>query len=1316
MPTDRDLREISLATARELIDFGAGQGAERRAAEEQLAGSVALHNVLVREGFAYLADEVGMGKTFVALGAASLFRHFHPDWRVLYVAPSENLQAKWAKELRNFTAQKWRVIDNRVCGFQDESVVELVQCKNLLDLAHQAALNPARDFIVRMSSFSLPLSEGGGWVQKRDALREKIDWLKDDLFDLRDKAKFKKQYASAINLVLPHFDLVVVDEGHNLKHGLGAGVAARNRMLATVLGSAPDISTRDFVGYGRRFERVLVLSATPLENDYRQLYNQLDLFGFGARWPVLNDPDPDRDAEKQTAVRDFLLRRITTMSVGGRPWTKNLYRREWRGGGVDRHDDGLQVADERQRLIVALVQKKVAEVIGSARFNYSFQIGMLASFESFLETSRAKAGAGDDEDTGNFDDADQTESRTEREGIDTGSINSLARSYHKRFGTTLPHPKMDAVALGLSDAFASGDKALAFTRRVRSVDELAEKLNRHYDETLQHYLLAQIQPDLAGELEGIFASYEAKRRDVGPLRATALTAAVPTLVETPREVVDEAEAEAQSAPDDEPGDFENFFAWFFRGESGPPGILSGAQVRKNRLGEGSAYGIFFEDNVVAWLLGGAGDVLAQLGAALEPGRLAGLRDLGFTIFRRDSRQRKFQRLRVYNAYQEAAVHLLADHALDAGLKDRAGVVRSERFSPRPTAIEAAPENFPQPEDLLGEDTFFSALAARPELCAALWPDDGAADDFRARYRRRELRRELAVAAIRLGHPYIDLWLDIVAQLGALRTKDAGDGDGRDLARRFLDRLEAQRAQGGHTSYRELAEIAAHFDLILSTNFSTARSLPFSDVGRHFTRTLSRQTPVAGMAGQVNRTVVTQFRMPGYPLVLVTTDILQEGEDLHTFCRRVVHYGIAWTPSSMEQRTGRVDRLGSLTRRRLDGADRAAPDELLQVYYPHLADTIERLQVERVYERMNRFIRMLHKSLAAAPETHSKVDAKRDIVLRPRDIRPITDALDTLYPVRPDLLHTEDRAVPITAGREVDAQLAHFERMVEALKARAALTSVDLRAGTGTLNGRALVDDLGRLYEAGAAPTDARSLDFRLLLRAVSGSPHTILRCAIVDGTIRDGEDDAVEATWNAHRRLGLGRLCVVHDERAKVYKLSVEEDILFSPAWTQPDELRDLLARTLHGADQVSSRTVDAKPPAREPFDGLAGMVKRARPLLPPRYAIAASSDVIDVTLAGTRHQRIAVARVGPYIRLSSVVMGATRVERQGLAKALLSAWQRNRAIDVVDFTLDAKRRLVGEIDALADTLDAAELAFYIERLATECDRLEYVSSGRDEQ
>src|SRR6476660_5269003 len=98
---------IDVATAGQLLDFGARIGQGQRA-QEQLEGAVAIHNVLESQRVAYLADEVGMGKTYVALGALALFRHFRPDFRVLVIAPKENIQRKWMKELRNFAAHNVR--------------------------------------------------------------------------------------------------------------------------------------------------------------------------------------------------------------------------------------------------------------------------------------------------------------------------------------------------------------------------------------------------------------------------------------------------------------------------------------------------------------------------------------------------------------------------------------------------------------------------------------------------------------------------------------------------------------------------------------------------------------------------------------------------------------------------------------------------------------------------------------------------------------------------------------------------------------------------------------------------------------------------------------------------------------------------------------------------------------------------------------------------------------------------------------------------------------------------------------------------------
>src|SRR6476646_1779949 len=53
----------------------------------------------------YIADEVGLGKTYIAAGIAMLFRHFSGDTKNhkdLIIVPKKNLQDKWKKELKNF--------------------------------------------------------------------------------------------------------------------------------------------------------------------------------------------------------------------------------------------------------------------------------------------------------------------------------------------------------------------------------------------------------------------------------------------------------------------------------------------------------------------------------------------------------------------------------------------------------------------------------------------------------------------------------------------------------------------------------------------------------------------------------------------------------------------------------------------------------------------------------------------------------------------------------------------------------------------------------------------------------------------------------------------------------------------------------------------------------------------------------------------------------------------------------------------------------------------------------------------------------------
>ncbi len=87
-------------------------------------------------------------------------------------------------------------------------------------------------------------------------------------------------------------------------------------------------------------------------------------------------------------------------------------------------------------------------------------------------------------------------------------------------------------------------------------------------------------------------------------------------------------------------------------------------------------------------------------------------------------------------------------------------------------------------------------------------------------------------------------------------------------------------------------------------------------------------------------LILGFNSPFYPNVLATTSVLQEGVNLHLQCRKVHHYGIAWTPGDNEQRVGRVDRLFGKVNSQLERDGRAE----LAIHYPYLARSFDEDQL------------------------------------------------------------------------------------------------------------------------------------------------------------------------------------------------------------------------------------------------------------------------------------------------------------------------------------------------------------------------------------
>jgi hypothetical protein len=459
------------------------------------------------------------------------------------------------------------------------------------------------------------------------------------------------------------------------------------------------------------------------------------------------------------------------------------------------------------------------------------------------------------------------------------------------------------------------------------------------------------------------------------------------------------------------------------------------------------------------------------------------------------------------------------------LREHAEWLLRERYPHRPE--HRTHREGPDPRQWLEIGTFWTELRRRPGLVARLWPSNQRSD-LRARVRETELRRELLSALARLGHSLIDLYVVAVNRIGslALRARAGSGAESDPLANAYLDVLERQMQapQPLFRAFQELALAAEHFDLILDVNAPDVRDEPLDGAATEFGRLLRAQQPVGGMFGEINATLVRQFRMPGYPFLLITTDLLQEGEDLHTFCSSVHHYGISWTPSAMEQRIGRVDRVNSETDRRLTRLQGPpSGDELLQVYFPHLQDTVEVLQVERVLERMNRFLRLMHANLGQ-PELYERhINVDTEAVRIHRDVEQIRVPLDTAFGVRREWLSGDNRALAVSP--EVAISLGRrFQRLPDLLT-----VLIDVQWEPWPRE-HLLLGTVQRTY---------RVQPFTLLLRSLRG--HPIVRCISPVGILSPGEDPARISKAAAGRRL---RICALVDAHTESYDLTIEDDVL----------------------------------------------------------------------------------------------------------------------------------------------------------------------------
>lgn len=80
--------------------------------------------------------------------------------------------------------------------------------------------------------------------------------------------------------------------------------------------------------------------------------------------------------------------------------------------------------------------------------------------------------------------------------------------------------------------------------------------------------------------------------------------------------------------------------------------------------------------------------------------------------------------------------------------------------------------------------------------------------------------------------------------------------------------------------------------------------------------LSPRNVIESLTGDVDfstrQQIINSFNNDLYPIFLLSSSVGEEGVDLQRQCNTIVHYDLEWNPAKVEQREGRVDRLGRST--------------------------------------------------------------------------------------------------------------------------------------------------------------------------------------------------------------------------------------------------------------------------------------------------------------------------------------------------------------------------------------------------------------------
>ncbi|WP_162055896.1 helicase-related protein [Pontibacter pamirensis] len=963
----------------------------------------------------YIADEVGLGKTYIALGIASLFRHFTKDpekHRDLIIVPKKNLQQKWQKEAKNFFNSNYLPENSFLKHYLTEA--ELVKDRLCCISSHDAIS------IFRMTSFS-SLSSTRKYEFFRylcnglfngDAFCAKVlsDAKSFGFFNKKEhESDLRKLIAYLLNIKSEKINCLIIDEAHNYKHGLGTEEhdnAIRNEVTARFLGAVKDEKLlNQFPSLKTKIkfplaEKVVCLSATPKDRSLLEIKNQFSCFTCQH---VLGNAYTPKDVEQK--LKSFLIRGNMEYSISDATISRNQCRYEHRQGNVNKSEvaEPLSIEDDFNSVFWQLLQYKSIKHLNQ-KHNASFEIGMLAGFESYrLDLDKSIKPERLDENGEDIivgKEYEYTSKRSEKISQDFNIIKQLLESYNTTFKDIPPHPKQSKLEDEVIRQLKRQEKSLIFVRRVATAHELEKRLTLRFEK--------EVVLDCYLKLDGRFSKYNTSevRKLKDRYSERYISEKLPDFFSVLQKnkkikhlLLTKKTTEQQSLEWlnftfdnlDFDSSLKKTIIWFIdKGSSAIPkklvhlfvNALEGSYTNWQKGYEASA--VEGEDdeefNDEAETAGNFFNSYFRKGRS------------GFNFRQKLYRENWFELnlLLLINYYKliaydpnELSIVLQGVHVKEESKKSQTFerfqeayknfIITNGILAPSPIQVDK------RGLEELSKDTFLTSLLLQE--CKVEFNDW-----MRKRVKQHDVSSLINDLEV-LGSILKSIFRNGSGLLPAF-VADAAGGDFHKALRELITEEDAPF----HFVLKEIKTVLQDYDLLIGTSFQERDDKKVSS-------TLRGLTPVLGISGQAKRDrsiVATQFRTPGYPYVLVTTDIFKEGEDLHTYCQNVYHYGIAWNPSDMEQRTGRIDRINSLSYRKLNEQKKVNFENKIHVFYPYLSQSVEVNQVIKLLENINKFIRTFNDIEA---DVYHESNVKIDDIFTSLDIpEAITERLTSKYDV------------------------------------------------------------------------------------------------------------------------------------------------------------------------------------------------------------------------------------------------------------------------------------------------------------------------------